>query len=154
MSMSQAAAHQSMDAAATWLADAAQQRSWDAAPLHDALRGFLTRQVEALQQISGGGAAVDADTLPALLRSLCGIAAVADLLRRHGLSSLLEPTPQQVSSPGGRQGSATPAWLAPWLEVAAAAATAAARCRGEAAPELAALIAAAKEPLLQLQVWI
>jgi hypothetical protein len=85
----QAAAHQSMDAAAVWLAEAVQQRAWDARPLHDALRGFLARTLESLQQAAAPAAG--AERLAALQRQLCGLAAVADLLQRHGLATVLDP---------------------------------------------------------------
>jgi hypothetical protein len=85
----QTAAHQSMEAAAAWLAEAARQRAWDAQPLHEALRAFLTHQLEALQR--GSAAAAGADSLAALQQQLCGLAAVADALQRYGLAAMLDP---------------------------------------------------------------
>jgi hypothetical protein len=82
-----------MEAAAVWLAEAARQRAWDTQPLHEALRGFLAHQLEALQR--SFATAAGAESLAALQRQLCGLAAVADALQRYGLAALLDPGDDQ-----------------------------------------------------------
>ena len=98
----QGAAHQSMEAAAVWLTEAARQRAWDAQPLHDALRAFVARQLEALQQIRATSAGAATDPLAELQRQLCGLAAVADMLQRHGLASMLDPGELSLKPADGR----------------------------------------------------
>jgi len=105
--------------------------------------------VDAFQQLAA--APPSAEALAALQRGLCGLAAAADLLRRHGLEHLMNGGQAQQRQTQAQQAQGPPAWLAPWLGVAVAAGVSAARARGEAAPEVAGL-AAACLPLLELPV--
>lgn len=109
--------------------------------------------MEALQQLSS--APSTPDVLAELQRRVCGLAAAADLMRRHGLSSLLDPSQPRHGSHQNiptQQATGPPGWLVPWLQLAVEAGGAAQRCRAEAAPELAGLAAAAGALLRDLPV--